>query len=68
MHVQSAQVTKSHIINMLTCTGHDKLPGQAKDVVVHVKLNDDEGGSFNGRHLNLEDSRKLSNIRVTFFL
>ena len=31
---------------MLTSSGHHKLPGQAKDVVVHVKLNVDGNGSF----------------------
>lgn len=42
--------------NGLTCTGHNKLPFQTKDGVVHIKLKDDESGSFIGRHHSLKDS------------
>lgn len=44
-------------MDVLTCTGHHKLSGQAKDAVVHVKLNDDRHSRFIGRHHHLQHSK-----------
>lgn len=46
--------------DMITCTGHHKLSGQAKDTVVHVELNDDGNRSFVGRHRHLEHNKDTS--------
>lgn len=53
-------VTKCLFIDMLTCTGHHELSGQAKDIVVHVELNDDGASSFIGGHYHLQHSKTPS--------
>lgn len=40
-------------VYVFTCSGHNKLPGQAKYTVVHVELNDNGHGSLIGRHYHL---------------
>lgn len=58
-YVDGSQCT-GYLIDMLTCTGHNKLSGQAENAVVHVKLNDDGASSFIGRYHHLQHSRNDS--------